>query len=132
LVYRASLFVLKKNGKCIVWSHLADIQTRPEFTTDFIYLRLIGDRGIPEEELGKIQKNRDKEMRYWAGEINKLSKKTDKVLKVGIAAENNHHVGFGPASADMFRRTVRWLEAIGSNLLYLIMLRIKFSPYSGV
>jgi hypothetical protein len=36
---------------------VADIQTPPIITTDFIYLRLIGDRSIPEEEHGRIQKD---------------------------------------------------------------------------
>jgi uncharacterized protein YecE (DUF72 family) len=102
---------LKKNDICLAWSQLADIQTPSIVTTDFIYLRLIGDRSIPEEQFGKIQKDRDKEMRYWAGEINKLSKKEDKKLKVGIVAANNHYAGFGPASADMFRRLVGLPEA---------------------
>jgi hypothetical protein len=31
-------------------------------TTDFIYLRLIGDRSINEKDFGKINKDRTKEM----------------------------------------------------------------------
>jgi uncharacterized protein YecE (DUF72 family) len=34
---------LKKNEICFVWSQLAEIQTPPVVTTDFNYLRFIGD-----------------------------------------------------------------------------------------
>lgn len=93
---------LKKNEICLAWSQLAEIQTPPVVTTDFIYLRFIGDRSIPEKEFGRIQKDRDKEMRYWAKVINKLSK--DKTLKSGFLPANNHYAGFGPATANMFRK----------------------------
>ena len=36
--------------------------TPPVVTTDFIYLRLIGDRSIDERDFGKINKDRTKEM----------------------------------------------------------------------
>jgi hypothetical protein len=31
---------------CLVWSQLADIHTPPIVTSDFVYVRLIGDRSI--------------------------------------------------------------------------------------
>jgi uncharacterized protein YecE (DUF72 family) len=93
---------LKKNDICLAWSQLAEIQTPPVVTTDFIYLRFIGDRSIPEEEFGRIQKDRDKEMQYWAKIINRLSK--EKNLKSGFVPANNHYAGFGPATANMFRK----------------------------
>jgi uncharacterized protein YecE (DUF72 family) len=92
---------LKENDICLAWSQLAEIQTPPIVTTDFIYLRFIGDRSIPEEEFGKIQKDRNAEMKYWAGVINKYSK--EKKLKMGFVPANNHYAGFGPATANMFR-----------------------------
>jgi len=109
----------KKNGICLAWSQLAEIQTPPVVTTDFIYLRFIGDRRIPEEEFGNIQKDRTEEMKYWTGTIGKLSK--DKQLKSGFVAANNHYAGFGPATADIFRRMVglpevRWDEKKQSTL----------------
>jgi uncharacterized protein YecE (DUF72 family) len=65
---------LREHDICLVCSQLAEIQTPPVATTDFIYLRFIGDRSIPEEEFGRMQKDRDKEMQYWAKEFNKLSR----------------------------------------------------------
>jgi uncharacterized protein YecE (DUF72 family) len=89
-----------EEATCLAWSQLAEIQTPTVVTTDFIYLRFTGDRSIPEEEFGRIQKDRDKEMQYWAGIINKLSK--EKKLKSGFVPANNHYAGFGPATANMF------------------------------
>jgi hypothetical protein len=42
----------------MIWSQLADIITPPIVTTDFLYIRFIGDRTIQEKDFGKIQKDR--------------------------------------------------------------------------
>jgi uncharacterized protein YecE (DUF72 family) len=91
---------LKKNDICLAWSQLAEIQTPPVVTTDFIYLRFIGDRSIPEEEFGRIQIDRVREMQYWAKTIKKI--KPDH----GFVPANNHYAGFGPATANMLRKLV--------------------------
>ena len=44
------------------WSQLARIRTPPIVTSDFLYVRFIGDRNIDEKGFGKIQKNRVSEM----------------------------------------------------------------------
>jgi hypothetical protein len=41
---------------------LDTIQTPPELTSDFLYLRFIGDRSIVEKDFGRIQKDRHKEL----------------------------------------------------------------------
>jgi hypothetical protein len=46
----------------MVWSQLAGIRT-PIVTTDFLYIRFIGDRTIQEKDFGKIQKDRVSEMK---------------------------------------------------------------------
>ena len=38
------------NNLCMVWSQLAGIRTPPIVTTDFIYIRFIGDRSIDEKD----------------------------------------------------------------------------------
>ena len=43
------------NDLCLVWSQLAKIRTPPIVTTDFLYVRFIGDRSIDEKDFGKIQ-----------------------------------------------------------------------------
>lgn len=104
----------KKSDICLAWSQLAELLTPPVITTDFICLRFIGDRNIPEEEFGKIQKDRTEEMQYWAGVINKLSK--DKMLKSGFVPANNHYAGFGPATANGFRKMVELPEVIWEEM----------------
>jgi hypothetical protein len=48
---------------CLVWNQLADIRTPPIVTSDFVYVRLIGDRSIQERDFGRIQIDRIKEMK---------------------------------------------------------------------
>ncbi len=100
---------LKQSQICLVWSQLAKIKTPPEVTTNFIYLRFIGDRSIDEKDFGIIQRNRVNELEYWAGEIRKA--KSDKNLKIGIVAANNHYAGFGPGTANTFRTMLGLPEA---------------------
>lgn len=94
----------RENSLCLAWSQLAKIQTPPVVTTDFIYLRFIGDRSIPDSEFGTLQKDRSGEMLYWVNEIDELDRSN--VLKMGFVAANNHYAGFGPATANGFRRMV--------------------------
>ncbi len=46
------------NDICMVWSQLAELQTPPILTTDFLYLRLISDRSIEVKDFGRIQIDR--------------------------------------------------------------------------
>ena len=55
---------------CLVWSQLADIRTPSIVTSDFVYVRLIGDRSIiQEKDSGRIQIDRIKEMKKWMVEM---------------------------------------------------------------
>jgi uncharacterized protein YecE (DUF72 family) len=54
---------------CMVWSVLTELQTPPIVTTDFLYLRFIGDRSIQEKDFGRIQIDRVLEMQKWAGDM---------------------------------------------------------------
>jgi uncharacterized protein YecE (DUF72 family) len=90
------------NNICMVWNQLDKIQAPAIVTTDFVYLRLIGDRSIKETEFGKIQKDRENEMKYWADKF-KDTQDNKKDVKAGIVAANNHYAGFGAATANMFR-----------------------------
>jgi uncharacterized protein YecE (DUF72 family) len=101
--------VLRENQICLAWSQLADMQTPPVITTDFVYLRFIGDRSIDEKDFGTIQKDRVNEMEYWAKELKKTQ--NDKRLKISITAANNHYAGFGPGTANTFRKLLGLPEA---------------------
>jgi uncharacterized protein YecE (DUF72 family) len=90
------------NNICMVWNQLDKIQSPAIVTSDFTYLRLIGDRSINEADFGKIQKDRENEMRYWSDKFRE-TQENEKDVKVGIVAANNHYAGFGAATANMFR-----------------------------
>ena len=83
----------------MVWSVLAELQTPPIVTTDFLYLRFIGDRSIQEKDFGRIQIDRVDEMQKWADNIKTVE---DERIKLAIIAANNHYDGFGPRTANVF------------------------------
>jgi uncharacterized protein YecE (DUF72 family) len=90
------------NNICMVWNQLDKIQSPPIVTSDFVYLRLIGDRSIKEADFGNIQKDREQEMEYWSDKF-RITEDNEKDVKAGIVAANNHYAGFGAATANMFR-----------------------------
>jgi uncharacterized protein YecE (DUF72 family) len=106
------------NNMCLVWSQLADIRTPPIVTSDFVYVRLIGDRSIQEKDFGRIQIDRIKEMkkvaRNFKEDINE-GKLSD--VKLAIVAANNHYAGFAPGTVNIFRQLlgleeVKWDDEI--------------------
>jgi uncharacterized protein YecE (DUF72 family) len=92
----------------LVWSQLAELQTPPILTTDFLYLRLIGDRSIEEKDFGRIQIDRVLEMQKWADNIKAVQ---DERIKLAIVTANNHYAGFGPGTANVFRNMLGLSEA---------------------
>ena len=106
------------NNLCLVWSQLADIRTPPIVTSDFVYVRLIGDRSIQEKDFGLIQIDRIKEMKKVARNFKKDSNENNlSGVKFSIVAANNHYAGFGPGTVNIFRQLigleeVKWGEEI--------------------
>ena len=97
------------NNICMVWSQIVGIRTPPIVTSDFLYLRFIGDRSLQEKDFGRIQKDRSPEMRKWVKRISRAEKSNEeenKRLKFAIVAANNHYAGFGPMSVNIFRKMV--------------------------
>src|SRR5215472_2586982 len=80
------------NDICLVWSQLTELQTSPVVTTNFLYVRFIGDRSIQEKDFGRIQIVRIAEMQKWAENI----KNVKEHMNLAIVAANNHYAGFGP------------------------------------
>jgi uncharacterized protein YecE (DUF72 family) len=92
---------LKERNYCLAWSQQDILVTPPILTSDFLYLRLIGDRSIDERDFGKIKKDRTKEMQLWIN-ILKDIQKNEKIVKTAIVAANNHYAGFGPITSKLF------------------------------
>ena len=103
------------NNICMVWSQLAELRTPPIVTTDFLYIRLIGDRSIDEKNFGKIQKDRVIEMKKWSSKVKRVIKQEEgggrKNINLAIVSANNHYAGFGPGTANIFRKMVDLPEA---------------------
>lgn len=90
---------------CLVWNQLADIRTPPIVTSDFVYIRLIGDRTIHEKDFGHIQIDRIKEVRKIARYFKDKNKEENLIgAKYAIVAANNHYAGFGPGTVKIFRQ----------------------------
>src|ERR671919_2537683 len=108
------LIFTKGSGSCIqflqeqsdVWSQLAEIRMPPIVTSDFIYVRLIGDRSIQEEDFGTVQIDRIKEMKKVARNFRRDSNTGGDMsgVKFSIVAANNHYAGFGPGTVNIFRQ----------------------------
>jgi uncharacterized protein YecE (DUF72 family) len=99
------------NNICMVWSQLAELATPPIVTTDFLYMRFIGDRSISERDFGKIQKDRVSEMKNWADKLQEVIEEDKEDLNLAIVSANNHYAGFGPMTANIFRKMVGLQEA---------------------
>ena len=103
----------------MVWSQLAELRTPPIVTTDFLYLRFIGDRTIEEKDFGKIQKDRVIEMKKWSSKVKRTIKEGGrgrrKNINLAIVSANNHYAGFGPGTANIFRKMVGLPEVVCSK-----------------
>ncbi len=88
---------LRKLEVAMAWSEVQYTEPPPVVTTDFVYLRFIGDRSLT--KLGSVQIDRTPEMRKWLGHLRAVE---DTVGRAYVFF-NNHFAGFGPACADTFR-----------------------------
>jgi uncharacterized protein YecE (DUF72 family) len=107
------------NKLCLVWSQLAKIRTPPIVTTDFLYVRFIGDRSIDEKDFGKIQKDRVLEMSNWVEQIKNVEEGKERgrrsEVRDAMIAANNHYAGFGPGTVNIFRNMVGMSELSWEN-----------------
>ena len=100
----------------MVWSQLAGIRTPAIVTSDFLYIRLIGDRSIQEKDFGTIQKDRVSEIKRWARFVKKAREEQLDRLNLVIVAANNHYAGFGPRTANTFRKMLDLSEATWNDV----------------
>ena len=92
----------KNNNICLTWNQLDMIQTPPVVTSDFVYVRFIGDCSISEKDFGTILKNRASEMSMWSDRIKDIQEH-ERDVNVAMVAANNHYAGFGPETSNIFR-----------------------------
>jgi uncharacterized protein YecE (DUF72 family) len=104
------------NNMCLVWSQLAEIRTPPIVSSDFVYVRFIGDRSIQEKDFGRIQIDRIKEMKKVARNFkDDTNEGRLSGVKLAIVAANNHYAGFGPGTVNIFRQLLGLEEVKWGN-----------------
>lgn len=90
---------LSERNLCLVWNEVQGVLNPAETTTDFVYLRLIGDRSIPEDKFGTIQKDRAESILQWAKKLDEIKNK----ISFAVVMANNHFEGFSPHTANKLR-----------------------------
>lgn len=94
----------------LAWSYLTYLEVPAELTSDFVYLRFIGDHtSVPESVHGELRVDRSKETHRWAERVKEAALR----VRSTFAFFNNHYAGFAPESANRFReemglRRVEW------------------------
>jgi len=101
---------LKQNKHCLVWNDVTGVNNPMPITSDYLYVRLIGDRSIPDSEFGKVSKKKDKLISNWAKKLQGIND-----VPLAFVMANNHFEGFGPATANSLRmqfgmRELMWEE----------------------
>ena len=96
--------LLRRNNIAMIWSLNQYVETPPEVTADFVYLRMVGDREIT--EFSGIQRDRTEDMKRWAAAVKDNSTK----FESGYVFFNNHFAGFSPESSNEFRRLLGLME----------------------
>jgi len=94
-----SLDYLTEHNHCQVWNEVHGVSNPTKITSDYVYIRLIGDRSIPESEFGKVTIDRTKLIQKWSDKIKKLEDK----VKLAMVMANNHFEGYGPVTANTLR-----------------------------
>ena len=107
---------LKNKKLCLVWNHIPGIENPLPITSDFLYLRLIGDRSISESDFGKVVKKREEEIKQWSTKLQEISD-----IPLAFVMTNNHFEGFGPATANSLRmnlgmKELMWEEKLQKTL----------------
>jgi uncharacterized protein YecE (DUF72 family) len=98
---------LKQNKHCLVWNEVAGVNNPMPVTSNYLYVRLIGDRSIPDSEFGKVTKNKDILIKNWAKKLQEV-----KDIPLAFVMTNNHFEGFGPATTNSLRMHLGMRELI--------------------
>jgi uncharacterized protein YecE (DUF72 family) len=98
--HRELLRLLGERSFPLAWSYLTYVEVPPDVTSDWVYLRFIGDHDtVPEDKHGTIVIDRGGPMREWAGRLKEAAPR----VRRAYAFFNNHFAGYAPASAEEFR-----------------------------
>ena len=76
-------------------------------TSNYLYVRLIGDRSIIHSQFGKIRKNKSEFIKNYAQKLLEISD-----IPLAMVMANNHFEGFGPATANSLGKNFGMRELI--------------------
>jgi uncharacterized protein YecE (DUF72 family) len=89
--------LLREHLVAVVWSQNQYMTTPTFLTTDFAYVRLVGERDI--DKFDRIVKDRSAEMKEWRDRL----ESAESEFAQAFVILNNHYAGFSPASVNQFR-----------------------------
>ena len=98
---------LKQKKYCLVWNDVEGVCNPMPITSDYIYVRLIGDRSIKDSEFGKVTKNKENQIKDWTKRFQEI-----KDIPLAMVMANNHFEGFGPATANSLRMNLGMRELV--------------------
>ena len=98
---------LKQHKHCLVWNEVAGVNNPMPITSNYLYVRLIGDRSITDSEFGKVTKNKEGLIASWATKLQNI-----KDIPNAMVMVNNHFEGFGPHTANSLRMQLGMRELI--------------------
>lgn len=102
--------LLEKNNVSFCWSINQYVTTPTRVTSDFVYVRMVGERDIT--EFNETQKDRSKLM----NEMSSAVKSSIGSIDDAFVFFNNHFAGFGPESVNEFKRLLGLMESNYRNL----------------
>lgn len=92
--------LLAEKNVCFTWSTNQFVETPPEITTDLVYLRFIGHRGIT--KFDRIQKDTTSVITDWIGKLDSVLAGNE--IRQALVFSNNHFAGFAPGTINHFRK----------------------------
>ena len=107
---------LKEKKHCLVWNDVSEINNPMPITSNYLYVRLIGDRSIPDSKFGKIIIEKKEQIKNWAKKLEGIQD-----IPLAMVMTNNHYEGFSPATANSLRmqlgkRELIWEEKMQKTL----------------
>ena len=94
-----ALNYFKQKKTCLVWNVVEGVKNPMPITSNYLYVRLIGDRSISDSQFGKIRKNKSEFIKNYAQKLLQISD-----IPLAMVMANNHFEGFGPATANSLER----------------------------
>lgn len=102
-----ALKYFRQKKHCLVWNVVKGINNPMPITSNYIYVRLIGDRSILDNQFGKIRKDKSELIEKWAQKLDGISD-----IPLAIVMANNHFEGFGPATANSLGKNLGMRELL--------------------